>query len=595
MAKKKQRGSRFLQPDPEILGRYSFLTDFLAVDWGPVSLRDAYGIYALCLFANYSDYVDIAVDALTEGSDDKDVDFCLVDVDQNVAYVGQTYLAEEWERKEAPTNKSDDLLTGLSWLLKREIEEIPVRLRGRARELQDAIASGAIETLHLLYVTNCLESENVQASLRTVAASAKRLISSPLEVHAKELGLAEMQHLYGSLTKQIVVDDRIVFPATAHFTEHGDGWKAVATTISGEQLHQLWSKHQNDLFSANVRGFLNMLSHKRSVNRGILETILQEPAQFWAYNNGITILSKRIDVGDSHIIATGVSIINGAQTTGVIGSAPADAVRGLRIPCRFIECNDKELIVKIILSNNTQNEIKPFDLRSNDPTQKKLRDDFKKYGITYVHRREGAGKLPPGAIQAEIVGPYLAAFHQHFQTATRQRSSIFTDRSVYGSVFPDGIKAEHVYLVQSLADALAAIKLAMKDKVDRGQANDAELAMEELLRHSTAKFFIAGIVGELAQMILDGRSVPARWMWIASPNVVRPDRARLTTAWTLALEALIPLVAQQAGNGSTGYETVRSATRLKEVATKVSFTMQAIKNQLNPGLSPLRELSEVRS
>lgn len=118
--------------------------------------------------------------------------------------------------------------------------------------------------------------------------------------------------------------------------------------------------------------------------------------------------------------------------------------------------------------------------------------------------------------------------------------------------------------------------------------------MEELLRHSTAKFFIAGIVGELAQMIVD-RSVPARWMWIANPNVVRPDRGRLATAWTLALESLVPLIAQQAGNGSTGYDTVRSAMRLKEVATKVSFTMQAIKNQLNPGLSPLRELSEVRS
>src|SRR5256885_15379195 len=109
-------------------------------------------------------------------------------------------------------------------------------------------------------------------------------------------------------------------------------------------LHDLWKEHKDDLFSANIRGFLDMLSRKTSINRGILDTVTRVPKQFWAFNNGVTILTNSFTPKDEAVEAMGVSIINGAQTTGVLGNAPRDQAAACRLPCRFIKCSDPELV-----------------------------------------------------------------------------------------------------------------------------------------------------------------------------------------------------------------------------------------------------------
>src|SRR5438093_110315 len=91
-------------PSSTIRARYSFLEDFFSLDWQKIPQRWAYGIYALGLYANYPDYVELAIDALTEGPQDRDVDFCYVDRETGKIFIGQTYLADDWGRTEAPAN-----------------------------------------------------------------------------------------------------------------------------------------------------------------------------------------------------------------------------------------------------------------------------------------------------------------------------------------------------------------------------------------------------------------------------------------------------------------------------------------------------------
>jgi hypothetical protein len=283
------------EPSDTIRKNYPVIDDFLAYDWQYVPQRHAYGAYALSLFANLPDYLEVVTDALTEGSDDKNVDLCLVDREAGQIYIAQCYIADEWDKDSAPSNKADDLLTGLSWLLNTKINDIPESLKKKAKEVQDALQSEEIDTVHLLYIHNCKESDNVKSSLKTVSSSGKTLIQNDaVRVSSSEIGLPALQHLYESLTKAIVVDEAITFDIAEYTEETGDGWKAVATTISGVMLHDLWEKYRDDLFSANVRGFLDMLQRKTSINRGILETVQHEPSRFWAYNNGVTILTKKI-------------------------------------------------------------------------------------------------------------------------------------------------------------------------------------------------------------------------------------------------------------------------------------------------------------
>jgi hypothetical protein len=589
-AKRPGRIQPLTPPSESVRAAYPFLDDFFAYEWKHVPERHAYGAYALALYANLPDYVEVAADALTEGYDDKDIDLCLVDREAGQVYVAQCYMAAQWNQPAAPSNKADDLLTGLSWLLNAKIEDIPEGLRKKAQEVQEALNSDDVQTLHLLYIHNCRESENVGSSLKTVAASAKTLLQKDaVSVSSEEIGLPRLQHLYESLTKQIVVDEAICFETAEQIDQAGDGWKAVATTISGVVLYDLWQKYKNDLFSANIRGFLDMLSRKTSINKGILETVQREPTRFWAYNNGVTILTKKITKGHAKLTALGVSVINGAQTTGVLGNAPRESAAKVRVPCRFIECSDRELIERIIESNNTQNAIKSFDFRSNDPTQHRLRLQFQKYGITYLHRRQGASRLPVGAIQAEVIAPEIAAFHRLFQIAVRQRRAIFEDRSIYGGVFPAEISAEHVYMVQALADGVTQSKIELQRRVDSGTANAPEKAANAFFGYSTSKFFVMGVVGQLAQQVF-GSPIPDLFRWSVRAPFVKPDRTEAVRRWKIVIDGIVPLIVGQ--SGTDPYETVRSASELDAVAQKVSFLLQSLKTQYDSVLSAIRDITE---
>lgn len=526
---------------------------------------------------------------MTEGSNDKDADLCHIDSDGDRAFVCQSYLSDDWNKQEAPSNKADDLLTALSWLRKGDLEEIPARLRTKARDLQAALSAGEISTVYLLYIHNCRESSNVQSALATVAQAAKVLLGGNVSVTARELGLPSIQRSYDSLTKQIAVDERIRFVITRNFQLSGKRWKAVATTISGEILHNLWVKHGDDLFSANIRGFLDMLNRKSSINRGILDTIEQHPDRFWAYNNGVTILTKKIAIRGKYLTATGISVINGAQTTGVLGNASAPHVQNVQVPCRFIQCNDSEIIEDIIAYNNTQNSVKSFDYRSNDPIQNSLRDQFKSYGISYLHRRSGATKTTIDLIQAETFSPYLAAFHGNFQVATRQRRSIFEDRNIYLSVYKSDVTAEHVYLVQSLADALSMMKQEYKAKMTTETANEVEKKLYDLLKHSTSKQFVVAMVGKLGQQVLN-KPISNLFSWKTAKTNVKPDRKAMVARWRPVLDCIIPLVAKEAQPDT--YETVRSSTRLDEIAKRLAFDLESLRTHYDSSMSAIRDASE---
>jgi hypothetical protein len=73
---------------------------------------------------------------------------------------------------------------------------------------------------------------------------------------------------------------------------------------------------------------------------------------------------------------TGISIVNGAQTTGAIGnllSSPSDKVR---VQARFIVCSNPSTIKSVIRFNNSQNKVEAPDFKSNDSIQSRLVIEF---------------------------------------------------------------------------------------------------------------------------------------------------------------------------------------------------------------------------
>jgi hypothetical protein len=580
------------KPPKTIMSAFPVLGDFFDYDWKNIPLRHAYGVYALCLYANLPDFTEVATESLTEGGDDKDCDLCLIDSEAGDAFIVEATVGDEWNKASASTNKADDLLTALSWLLKKPYKAIPPTIRPKAIELQEALARKEIKHLHLLFVHNCRESTDAADALATVAASGKTLIGDPaVTVAALEIGLPLLQHFYNSLTKQIVVEKKITFAVNGILEEKGEGWAAVQTTIDGSILHDLWKEYKDDLFSANIRGFLDMLRRKTSVNRGILYTVTRVPNRFWAFNNGVTILTKGFTTNDHAVVARGVSVINGAQTTGVLGNAPRDQSASCRVPCRFIKCRDTELIDEIIQNNNTQNAIKAFDIRSNDPIQRRLQTEFAAAEIVYLHRRQGAQRLGESAIQAETLAPFLAAFHGSFQIAIRQRRTIFEDRSTYGEVFPPQISANHVLLVQALSVALNKYKLELVAGEKQESLNDPEKAVHEFLQFSTSKLFVIALIGRIASQIA-GEALPDLFAWKAATSYFNANwRDVLVNRWQPLVESLVPIMVSQIEGDAK--DVVRSNQELDKIARRVSFQVQSLRSQYDSVMSPIRDVTTV--
>ncbi|MCH5050817.1 MULTISPECIES: AIPR family protein [Pectobacterium] len=163
--------------------------------------------------------------------------------------------------------------------------------------------------------------------------------------------------------------------------------------VTGEQISEWWSTHGTQLFSKNIRNILG----QTDVNDSIKKTVLDEPNNFWFYNNGITVLVReanphRRNTSDN---ARGlftfhdISIINGAQTVSSIGliakqnNLSEDYLRGIRLQARFIVTDDNDLVKNITRANNHQNRVLGRDFASQEYEQVRLNKDLIVEGYTY--------------------------------------------------------------------------------------------------------------------------------------------------------------------------------------------------------------------
>jgi hypothetical protein len=539
-------------------------------------------------FLDELDLLSLAADALTAGRNDKKADFIYIDSDGERAIIGQSYLASQWGKREASTNKAGDLATAARWLLATDIEKLPSALRTHAHQLQKGISEGLIKKLYLLYTHNCHESKNVRAELENAAKATTAICKAT--VHAHELGIESIQRLFDSMNKDILVNDSIAFDlGGGHYLSKGPNWRALATQVSGAQLHDLAVKYKEDLFSANIRDYLGILKKKRgNINADIKATVESQPEDFWVYNNGVTILTNSFSMEASIINVRGLSIINGAQTTGVLGEATRASAQRALVPCRFVECSDGATIEKIISCNNTQNAIRSFDLRSNDKIQRMLARSFDERGIPYIHRRNKLRRTPPNSIHVDSAAQALASFHGEFQTAIRQKSSIFDDDKLYELVFPRFVQASHVYLIQCLLDAIDSLKIEWRQKERENALTEKQTDYLRLLELTTTKQFVVFVLGRIADQIM-GTKVQDLHKWRVRTEAFAPERSKLRDAWKSVLIAAIPKIARSVQEESA--TAIRSVNRAKATAENLADFFESVGDELRSKLKAIRTLT----
>ena len=172
-------------------------------------------------------------------------------------------------------------------------------------------------------------------------------------------------------------------------------YKAYYGTIPVAAIGEWFTQYGNRLFAKNIRYYKG----STEVNQGIKEVLKNEPDKFFYYNNGIKVLCKKItkkaaystDRNTGLFVLEGVSLVNGAQTTGTIGAVYAESPELLSSACVFIQMIDlggasEEQAVQITKLSNTQNRIEGKDFASLDPNQERLRMELSFGGIQYLYK-----------------------------------------------------------------------------------------------------------------------------------------------------------------------------------------------------------------
>lgn len=149
-------------------------------------------------------------------------------------------------------------------------------------------------------------------------------------------------------------------------------FEAYLVVVSGKILAGLYEEYGARLLEQNVRCYLQA---RGNVNRGIRDTLLNEPQRFFAYNNGITATAREIILRADQIIQIrDFQIVNGGQTTASLYHAsqiknPPDLSK-VFVQMKLSEISDNlgmEVVQNIARYANTQNKVSIPDLRSNHP------------------------------------------------------------------------------------------------------------------------------------------------------------------------------------------------------------------------------------
>ena len=178
--------------------------------------------------------------------------------------------------------------------------------------------------------------------------------------------------------------------------------------VDGAQISSWWAKYRTRLFTKNLRSVLG----DTEVNAEIRTTINDNPTAFWYFNNGVTIISKKVtktmvggaDTAFGTFHCEDASIVNGAQTVGTIGKHGApEKVAKILVPIRVIslEHGSPTFGEDVTKTNNRQNRIENRDFVSLDPEQSRIRTELAIDKIDYQLARSES--VMRGAVSFDLI------------------------------------------------------------------------------------------------------------------------------------------------------------------------------------------------
>ncbi|MFJ5801867.1 AIPR family protein [Streptomyces decoyicus] len=210
-------------------------------------------------------------------------------------------------------------------------------------------------------------------------------------------------------------------------------YESYQGVIEAEQVAR-WMKHGANLFNLNIRNPLG----RTPINNELISTLTEEPASFWYYNNGVTVLCESVERVHQAIrnpqarpitlTLHNASVVNGAQTVRSVAEAVAadDAAADAQVGVRIIVTGKAEEFAKrTTQATNRQNRVEARDFIALDPVQAAILEDMRaELGLEYSVRRSELDPTEDTGCSVVEAACAMACAHPDSQYAARMATTL---------------------------------------------------------------------------------------------------------------------------------------------------------------------------
>jgi len=241
-----------------------------------------------------------------------------------------------------------------------------------AQEIYDKNRAKVISRIQFFLLSNTQLSKRVSA-----------IATNEIEGYSCTYDIWDISRLHriessGKAREDITVDFQEFvpkgIPCLPAFTG-SDEFASYLLVMPGEVVADLYDRYGERLLEQNVRTFLQF---RGKVNRGIRNTIQNEPEMFFAYNNGLTATAEQVQTDNlSGRIqsVTNLQIVNGGQTTASLFTANKNKNNKVNLSKVYVQVKltvippekIETVVPRISEYANTQNKVSAADFFSNHP------------------------------------------------------------------------------------------------------------------------------------------------------------------------------------------------------------------------------------
>lgn len=258
---------------------------------------------------------------------------------------------------------------------------------------------------------------------------------------------------------------------------------SIVCNISAKSLKKLWEDEgDRGLLAMNLRYYIK----STNIDNKIEESILFDGKDFWYLNNGIIIVCNDYKVVGNEIWLKQFSIVNGGQTSRMIGTIPFD--EDFYISCKIIKnifetAQEKNLFIsKVAEASNTQKPIKAKDIIANRIEQRNLKSLIQDNGV-FIEIKRGEKcnhEIYPEAWQRtknnELAQDLYSFVFMEPGPARNSVSSMLSNEEKYNVIF-----REHEYDFDFLRDILFLEKSykEYQKMINKDKDNDGDSAIKK--------------------------------------------------------------------------------------------------------------------